>query len=94
MSLKKRSRISEDEFIDGAEKDQSWQQNEDPDQRALANAKKRASSGRKFSIYSIYGTEQQKELLSRAAEEQDITQAKLIQRYLFERLEKEYGHLL
>lgn len=51
----------------------------------------RAKASIKRGIYTIQATESQKELMTYAAEQLDISKAKLMERYLFTALEEEFG---
>lgn len=53
--------------------------------------KARARASIKRGIYTIQATESQKELMAYAADQLDISKAKLMERYFFTALEEEFG---
>lgn len=102
-----RKRITEktaDDFIEAAEKDASWKQEEAPAKKAVRaqevempaetkdRVRARAKASLKRGIYTIQATESQKELMNHAAEQLDISKAKLMERYFFTALEEEFGN--
>ncbi|MEV7801183.1 hypothetical protein AB0O14_19035 [Microbacterium foliorum] len=60
---------------------------EDTKERVRARAK----SSRKVGVYTIQATTSQKALMDYAAEELDISKAKLLERYFFTILEEKFG---
>lgn len=106
MVRKRSTEKTADDFIDAAEKDASWKQEETPaaiKKVAKTQAvempadtkdrvKARAKASLKRGIYTIQATESQKELMNYAAEQLDISKAKLMERYFFTALEEEFGN--
>lgn len=105
MVRKRSTEKTADDFIDAAEKDASWKQEETPaaiNKVAKTQAvempadtkdrvKARAKASLKRGIYTIQATESQKALMNYAAEQLDISKAKLMERYFFTALEAEFG---
>lgn len=88
-SIRPRKRkVSADEFIEAAEAPAAPSQQELPQQN---QAEARASKGPKFGIYTLRGTESQRELLRYAAKKKGISQNEVIASYLFAALEEEFG---
>lgn len=103
MVRKRSTEKTADDFIEAAEKDASWKQEETPVAVKKAQAvemsadtkervKARAKASLKRGIYTIQATESQKELMNYAAEKLDISKAKLMERYFFTALEEEFGN--
>lgn len=106
MVRKRSTEKTADDFIEAAEKDASWKQEETPVAikkvvKAQAvempadtkdRVKARAKASLKRGIYTIQATESQKELMNYAAEQLDISKAKLMERYFFTALEEEFGN--
>lgn len=106
MVRKRSTEKTADDFIDAAEKDASWKQEETPaaikkvaktqavemSADAKERVKARAKASLKRGIYTIQATESQKELMNYAAEQLDISKAKLMERYFFTALEEEFGN--
>lgn len=106
MVRKRSTEKTADDFIEAAEKDASWKQEEPPVAikkvvKAQAvempadtkdRVKARAKASLKRGIYTIQATESQKELMNYAAEKLDISKAKLMERYFFTALEEEFGN--
>ncbi|QOW64718.1 hypothetical protein [Rothia terrae] len=91
-------RQSVDEFINAAEKPsleeatspQTLQEQSEP-QGTKERVRARAKSSRKVGAYTIQATKSQKALMDYAAEELDISKAKLLERYFFTTLEEKFG---
>lgn len=101
MVRKRSTTKSADAFIEGAENDAPWKQEgvaelgqkkpvEMPSE-AKERVKVRAKASLKRGIYTIQATESQKELMNYAAEQLDISKARLLERYFFTALEEEFG---
>ncbi|WP_421084776.1 hypothetical protein [Rothia nasimurium] len=106
MVRKRSTEKTADDFIEAAEKDASWKQEETSPAASKMTAKTqtvempaetkdrvkaRARASLKRGIYTIQATESQKELMNYAAEQLDISKAKLMERYFFTALEEEFG---
>lgn len=97
MVRKRTPEKSIDDFIEGAEKDANWKQEDTTSETVdfSADAKERvrarAKASRKGGIYTIQATRSQKKLMVHAAEQLDISQAKLLERYFFTALEEQFG---
>lgn len=97
--VRKRITRSAEDFIEAAEKPVTPQaegtDTTSPHTTESAEIKERVKARAKASIkrgiYTIQATESQKALLDYAAEELDISKAKLLERYLFTALEEEFG---
>lgn len=93
--VRKRTTKSAEDFINGAEKDAGWKQEETPQASQPLETKERVKARAKASIkrgiYTIQATDSQKALMDFAAEELDISKAKLLERYFFTALEEKFG---
>lgn len=90
---------SVDEFIDAAEKvvieEVASSKNADAQlepQGTKERVRARAKTSRKIGVYTIQATRSQKALMDYAAEELDISKAKLLERYFFTTLEEKFGN--
>lgn len=104
MVRKRSTEKTADDFIEAAEKDASWKQEETAVKKSAKTqvvempaetkdrVKARAKASLKRGIYTIQATESQKELMNYAAEQLDISKAKLMERYFFTALEEEFGN--
>lgn len=106
MVRKRSTEKTADDFIEAAEKDASWKQEEASPAANKTTAKTqavemsadtkervkaRAKASLKRGIYTIQATESQRELMNYAAEQLDISKARLLERYFFTALEEEFG---
>lgn len=104
MVRKRSSEKTADDFIEAAEEDASWKQEETVSSKETVDSwqlgmptdtpgrvKARAKASLKRGIYTMQATTSQKALMDYAAEKLDISKAKLIERYFFASLEEEFG---
>lgn len=91
-------RQSVDDFIDAAEKPTVGEagsskniETEVEPQGTKERVRARAKTSRKIGVYTIQATTSQKALMDYAAEELDISKAKLLERYFFTVLEEKFG---
>lgn len=89
---------SVDEFIDAAEKPTNEEVLSPGEMKTYSeptNTKERvrarAKTSRKVGVYTIQATRSQKALMDYAAQELDISKAKLLERYFFTALEEKFG---
>lgn len=89
---------SVDDFINAGEKPSPEEINSSHEvevqlepQDTKERVRARAKASRKVGVYTIQATKSQKALMDYAAEELDISKAKLLERYFFTTLEEKFG---
>lgn len=76
-------------FINGADFPSPSQENQE--RLSVEERLEKRAEGRNYPLYTLRGTESQHRLIKYAAEKHGISQNKLIQKYLLEVLEEEFG---
>lgn len=76
-------------FINGADVPSPAQENQE--KLSVEERLEKRAEGRNYPLYTLRGTESQHKLIKYAAEKHGISQNKLIQKYLLEVLEEEFG---
>lgn len=76
-------------FINGADLPSPAQENQE--KLSVEERIAKRAEGRNYPLYTLRGTESQHNLIKYAAEKHGISQNKLIQKYLLEVLEQEFG---
>lgn len=78
-----------EDFINGADSPSPVQENQE--KLSVEERLEKRAEGRNYPLYTLRGTESQHKLIKHAAEKHGISQNKLIQKYLLEVLEEEFG---